>query len=132
LEDFSKVLVKVSERALESTGIRLHFSVKGTTRKLEPVVEGNLLRICEEAVANAAKHADPRQVEVSLAFEAESIQLRVRDDGCGFNPQNVTSSEDGHFGLVGIQERVKSMNADLAVNSHPGAGTEITVTVVKS
>jgi signal transduction histidine kinase len=129
-EDFSNVLTKVSQRALESTGIQLDISVEGAVRKLEPVVEGNLLRICEEAVANAVKHARPTQVEVSLTFKPEEVQLHVRDDGCGFDPKNVACSDDGHFGLVGIQERVKSMDGNFSVNSQFGKGTEIAVTVL--
>jgi signal transduction histidine kinase len=129
--DLSKALAKVSERALENSGIRLNFSVEGTERDLEPAVEGNLLRICEEAVANAAKHAHPTKVEVNLTFNTKVVQLRIRDNGCGLDPKNLASSKDGHFGLLGIQERAKSIAAGLSVNSQPGVGTEIAVTVPK-
>ncbi len=128
-EDLSKALAKVSERALESTGIRLGLSVEGTVRNPGPVVEGNLLRICEEAVANAAKHAHPTRVEVRLTFKSNGVQLRVRDDGFGFDAKNPGISNDGHFGLVGMQERVKSMGGRFSINSQPGAGTEIAVAV---
>src|SRR5215470_16988345 len=64
--DFVSALAKVSQRALVSTGIHLSFSVKGTESPIEPFIEANLLRICEEAVANAVKHAHPTQVEVFL------------------------------------------------------------------
>jgi len=95
--DLSSAVAMVSERALESTGLRLNFSVEGTARELEPVIEANLLRICEEAVANAAKHAHPTQVEVRLTFNSNDMQLRIRDNGCGFDAKNPGRSNDGHF-----------------------------------
>ena len=127
--DFSKVLMKVGERALEGTGIPLHFSSGGAVGKPPPAVEDNLLRICEEAVTNAAKHARPTEVEVSLECTPNELQLRIRDDGCGFNPNGPDGSKDGHFGLVGIRERVKTVGGNLSLNTRPGHGTEIIVKV---
>jgi signal transduction histidine kinase len=127
--DFSKVLMKVGERALEGTGIPLHFSSSGAVGKPPPAVEDNLLRICEEAVTNAAKHARPTEVEVSLECTPNELQLRIRDDGRGFNPHGPDGSKDGHFGLVGIRERAKSIAGNLSLKSHPGRGTEILVSV---
>jgi signal transduction histidine kinase len=127
--DFAKALAKVSNRALESTGVQLRFSVEGTERRPEPFVEENLLRICEEAVANALKHAHPTQVEVSLAFSAKSVQLRVRDNGCGFDPTNSDAPKNGHFGLLGIKERVAALCGMLSVDSGPGRGTSLQVTI---
>ena len=127
--DFSKVLMKVGERALEGTGIPLHFSSSGAVGKPPPAVEDNLLRICEEAVTNAAKHARPTEVEVSLECTTNELQLRIRDDGRGFNPHGPDGSKDGHFGLVGIRERAKSIAGNLSLKSHPGQGTEILVSV---
>lgn len=127
--DLSQALKKVSERALQGTTIQLRFTTNGTVRTLAPIVESNLLRICEEAVANAAKHARPTQVEVTLEFNSKDVQLRIRDNGCGFDAKNRGNSADGHFGLVGIQERAKKMAGRFSLNSRPGAGTEIVVTV---
>jgi signal transduction histidine kinase len=126
---FSKALSNAVERALASTGIRLNFSVSGAARELEPAIEDNLLRICEEAVTNAVKHARPTHVEVNLGFTDAEVQLRVRDDGRGFDPQSPESSKAGHFGLAGIRERVKSLSGNFSLNSRPGEGTELTVTV---
>jgi signal transduction histidine kinase/sugar lactone lactonase YvrE len=122
-------LLKASERALEGTGIRLDFSVQGEERKLNNGFEDNLLRICEEAVANAVKHARPTRAEVTLKFSPQDVQLRVRDNGCGFDTRQFERCKDGHFGLVGIQERVDSMGGRLSLNSQPRKGTELAVTV---
>jgi signal transduction histidine kinase/ligand-binding sensor domain-containing protein len=124
--ELSKALEKASQRALKGTDIALSLSVQGQARKLKDLTEDNLLRICEEAAANAAKHARPTQVEVTLVFNSKDVQLRIRDNGCGFDTKQ---AKDGHFGLVGIRERVSSMDGRFSLNSQPGEGTEITVTV---
>jgi len=125
--DFATGLRTVCERALDGTAVRLKFLVKGTARSVEQDIEANLLRICEEAVANAVKHAHPTQVEVNLQYAAKELQLRVRDNGCGFNPDGPDGEKAGHFGLAGIRERAKSLAGNVSLKSQPGQGTEIIV-----
>jgi signal transduction histidine kinase len=127
--DFATALMKVSERALQGTGIQLNCLVEGTARKIAHDAEANLLRICEEAVANAVKHARPTQVEVTLHFADKELRLRIRDNGRGFNPKSTETSKAGHFGLLGVRERTKSLAGDFVLNSQPGQGTEIIVRV---
>jgi signal transduction histidine kinase len=129
LGDFTDALKKVSERALNGTKIRLQFATDGAIRKFEPAIENNLLRICEEAVTNAVKHATPTQVEVHLEYAPSALRLRIRDDGSGFNPNGPDASKNGHFGLVGIRERANDMAGDISLKSQPGQGTEIAVNV---
>ena len=126
-EDFSKALVKVSERALEGTAIPLSFTVQGAERKITSVIEDNLLRICEEAVANAVKHARPTRVEVAFEFGSKQVQLRIRDNGCGFDPARPEASKEDHFGLLGMQERVEAVSGTLSIDSAPGRGTSLRV-----
>jgi len=128
-EDLPSALVKASERALQGSAIPLSFSVRGAERKIQSVLEDNLLRICEEAVSNAVKHARPGQVEVTLEFNAENVQLRVRDDGCGFDPALLEAAEGGHFGLLGITERVEALSGTLSIESAPARGTSLLVTL---
>jgi len=125
--DLSTALKGVSERALQGTGIRSNFLAEGAARSPEHNIEGNLLRICEEAVANAVRHAHPTQVEVNLQYMAKELQLRIRDNGCGFDPDGPDGSKAGHFGLVGIRERTKSLAGTVSLSSQPGQGTEIIV-----
>jgi signal transduction histidine kinase/ligand-binding sensor domain-containing protein len=127
-EDFSKALVGAGERALAGTGVELSFSVAGTARKLDKTVENNLLRICEEAAANAVKHGHPTHIEVVLEFKPEELGLLIRDNGSGFDSKNLKQAKDGHFGLVGMKERAESMSGKFILNSQPGKGTELVVT----
>jgi len=126
---FSAALKKVCERALKGTAIVLNFSVTGHERKLPDVVENNLLRICEEAVANAAKHARPTRIEVEVAFDAKEMRMSIRDNGCGFDSNAVRGIKQGHFGLIGIEERTQAIGARFSLNSQPKEGTQISVTL---
>jgi signal transduction histidine kinase len=127
-EDLSRALPKAVERALEGTGVELYFSVAGTARMLDKTVENNLLRICEEATANAVKHGHPTRIEVILEFKPEEVVLLIRDNGNGFDLKTLERSKDGHFGLSGMKERAESMSGKLILNSQPGRGTELFVT----
>lgn len=129
LADFSQALKKVSERALQGTGTELEIATSGVACKLLPEIEDNLLRMCEEAVTNAVKHGCPTRVNVALEYTSDEIRLRVRDNGCGFDPQGSAGRKEGHFGLVGINERVKSLGGKLSLNSQPGQGTELLISI---
>ena len=127
--DFAKVLLEAGDRIVQDTGIRLSFSVNGEPRKLPAAMEDNLLRICEEAVTNAVKHARPTEVVVNLEFGAQRIILRIKDNGCGFDTRGPEAIKSGHFGLSGIQERARSLGGSAALSSQPGQGTQITISV---
>jgi PAS domain S-box-containing protein len=128
--DFPEALKKVSERALRGTGITLRFTTCGVACKLASEIEDNFLRICQEAVANAVKHAKPSEVEVMLEYNAKELRLGIRDDGCGFDPEGPDGTKDGHFGLVGIRERTMRLGGKLSLKSQRGQGTEVLVTVL--
>ena len=99
----------------------------GLPRKLPLQVESNLLRITQEALANAVKHAGATQIVVHLHYAPEKISLRVIDDGAGFDPYNHSSIYGGHFGLQDMTERAVKMGARFHIISAPGQGTEILV-----
>jgi signal transduction histidine kinase len=128
-ENFPEALKKVSERVLEGTDIRLQFAATDDCRAPGPAVEDNLLRICEEAVTNAVKHANPTEIEVTLERNSTELRLRIRDNGCGFDPHKPNGSKNGHFGLLGLHERSEIIAGNLSLNTSPGKGTEILVTV---
>jgi signal transduction histidine kinase len=111
------------------TTARAEFQLTGAPRPLPATVETNLLRIGQEAMTNAMKHAKASAIRVELAFEPKEIQLRVKDDGCGFDAQGGATAAFGHFGLIGMRERAERLRGRLTVKSHPGEGAEITVTV---
>jgi signal transduction histidine kinase len=101
----------------------------GDRRALPAVVESQLLRVAQEAVTNALKHAEATQIEVELRFSNDRLSLIVRDDGRGFDADHPPSASSGHFGLFGMRERAIKLEADLRVTSKPGEGTAIQIDV---
>jgi signal transduction histidine kinase len=94
---------------------------------LPPAVARELLRIGQEAVANAVKHARARNVAVEIALGAAEVRLRVVDDGVGFEPGE--PPPDGRFGLVGMMERTEALQGRFVIRSRPGQGCEVQAVV---
>jgi signal transduction histidine kinase len=81
-------------------------------------------RVCQEALNNIAKHAKASKVEIDLKQDEASIKLSIRDDGQGFDDEQIFS---GHYGLSMMRERAEAVGALLTVTSQPGQGTELTI-----
>jgi signal transduction histidine kinase len=103
--------------------------VTGRRRRLPMEVENNLLRIGQEALANAVRHAQARQVRVEIGFGEGVVRLRVSDDGRGFDVERAAQAVSGHFGLAGIRERVHHLGGELSLLSRSGGGAEVVVEV---
>jgi signal transduction histidine kinase/ligand-binding sensor domain-containing protein len=98
--------------------------VKGTPQVYPQAVEKHLLRIAQEAIRNAARHAETNHVVADLEYGADTFRLRVQDDGKGFDPQD--AGKDGeHWGLIGMRERTKLCGGVFNITSSPGHGTEV-------
>jgi signal transduction histidine kinase len=122
-------LTQLVGRAAEATpGIAVRVQVEGTAVPLDRHVSRELLRIAQEALSNALHHAAARHIDVRLCYDHECVKLTVSDDGRGFDPGAAPGAGAGHFGLVGMRERASSIGA-FAVDSQPGKGTKVEVTV---
>jgi signal transduction histidine kinase len=102
-------------------------SVLGTPSRLPGQIEMNLLRIAQEAAANAVKHGQARRVDITLEYGADSVSLAVADDGRGFAASETLPT--GHFGMLDMRERAQSLQSQLIVESHPGRGTRVALEV---
>jgi signal transduction histidine kinase len=102
--------------------------VEGTPTRLNASVEHHLLRIGLEALTNALKYSGAAHIEMVLRFEAAGTTLVVRDNGCGMG-QAAQDPSSGHFGLQGMRERVDKLGGVLSIESAPGSGTCVSVTV---
>jgi len=109
------------------TGYTHVVEVTGPSRPLPLPVETNLLRIGQEAINNAVKHARANRIDVTLNFDTRSVQLSIRDNGRGFDPE--AQIADGHFGLIGMRERAEQIGAVLTIDSAVEHGTQIAVDV---
>jgi signal transduction histidine kinase len=101
--------------------------VNGVEASLSPLAVHHLVRICQEAVTNAVRHASPTSILVDLDYQPSTMTLSVKDNGRGF-PSN-KATVPGHFGLTVMEERARKLGGTLRVQSSPGAGTEIFVKV---
>ncbi len=104
--------------------------VEGKPRNLHPIRREEVHRIAAEALGNAFRHAQARNIEVEIRYEEQQFRLRIRDDGKGIDPEvlNATGRE-GHFGLHGMKERAEIAGGKLEIWSRDGAGTEIELTL---
>jgi PAS domain S-box-containing protein len=105
----------------------LYYEIEGAVYSLPTEVENNLLRIGQEALTNAIRHANADQIQVKLGYDHDQVCLRVKDNGQGFGVGSIPCAEG--FGLLGISERAERIGAQLTIKSQPGQGTEIIVTV---
>jgi PAS domain S-box-containing protein len=110
-----------------STGTVIMCEAIGIPYPLPSEVENNLLRIGQEALTNALKYAKATEIRVELIYQFTQCVLRIKDDGQGFTIDR-SSSHNG-FGLLGMAERADRIGAQIQIQSNPGQGTEITVTV---
>jgi len=122
-------LSEVTKLMASSAHLQIDVQTSGQPRKLAALVENNLLRIAQEALANALKHARASQIAVKLNYEPDRVRLRVCDDGVGFDTACHATIDGGHFGLVDMSERAGKIGGTFSMISASGQGTEIVVAV---
>ncbi|MCI0477983.1 MAG: sensor histidine kinase, partial [Anaerolineales bacterium] len=115
--------------AQNNVAVQLDLPVDATLRALPGEVAVNLYRVAQEVLANVARHAHARSVALQLVFQNARLALTIRDDGWGFVVPTILGdlAAQGHFGLVGMRERVALIGGELALESAPGKGTTIQV-----
>ncbi len=133
LEDFGLVaaLQVLSQDTRRAGDVFVEFTSTGAERRLPPDVELALYRIVQESLNNVVHHARAECARVELHFEPAVLQVRISDDGVGFEvPDNPAEfAPGGHFGLLGIYERTEMIDARLEIQSSPGEGTTLTITL---
>ena len=106
------------------SGVRAHPKITSMAR-LPAAVENGLYRIAQEGLNNVLKHAQAGQIWVTLEGKDGKLRLEIRDDGCGFDPD-----QSGHgIGLAGMRERVNELGGTIHIISEPGTGTTLQVEV---
>jgi len=104
--------------------VRFQVTVAGQPRLLREDQDEALLRIAQESVANAVRHAQASEIQVLLTYKDESLSLRIQDDGQGFNMDDARNRV-GHWGLRNMQERAHQIGAEWKITTAAGCGTEI-------
>ena len=127
--DLPAALSEAAHQWTAGTAVQIRVNVAGENRPLPEETEQHLLRIAQEAVTNAVKHARASQVSIHLEMASGELSLRVADNGRGFEQDEAFSEVGGHFGLLGMRERAERLGGELRLHSEPGQGTEVAVTV---
>jgi signal transduction histidine kinase len=107
----------------------IEISVSGSAVPLPSAIQHNLLRIAQEAITNAVRHAGATTIEVRLEYRPRAVFLSVTDKGVGFEPNEFLGNGVGHFGLRGLRGRAANISGELRIESSPGRGTSIEVIV---
>ncbi len=123
--DIARAVEEVASELASGQNPAVAVFVQGAPRRLSVAAEHHLFRIAQEALTNAVRHAQAKQVAVSLVFTEETVELTVSDDGRGLPPEG--ASRGFHFGLSGMRERARALGTRLEVESAPGLGATIRV-----
>jgi two-component system, NarL family, sensor kinase len=122
-------LQRLVERSSPAGRLRCSFrSDNIPENNLQPRVHNELLRIAQEAIHNAVRHANATEIAVTLRWEESNLVLQVKDNGSGISADRLEKSEG--FGLGNMQERASTIDGRLQIQTAPGHGTSIIVTVV--
>ncbi|WP_371583657.1 sensor histidine kinase [Streptomyces sp. NBC_01314] len=116
---------ELTRRLAEETGIEAFATVTGQPAALPAGTEGELLRVVQEALTNARRHAQAASVSVTLSYLDDVLAIDIQDDGTGFTP----ATRHPGVGMTTMRERVASVGGAFAVESTPGEGTTVTVTM---
>lgn len=105
-------------------------NVEGTPRQLRQQVHDELYAIAREGLFNASRYAGASRIELAVGYSSDSVNVRIADNGRGLDESVAESGHrPGHWGLVGMRERANCIGAGIAIDSKPGEGTTISVTV---
>lgn len=121
--DLATEIAKAAEQTSGLDRSRLKLRLEQIPQTLPPHIEYNLVKIAQEALANAAKHSGARWIEVVLRPTRGKLRLSIEDNGGGL----LSTAPEGHYGLIGMRERAAGIGADFQISSEPGVGTTISV-----
>jgi two-component system, NarL family, sensor histidine kinase DegS len=116
----------------DDTGISVSLKAKGLYDDIRPVISLTVFRIVQEALSNIKKHANAQNAVVNLEFSETELKLYIYDDGKGFDTEKIkvrSDDIDGGFGLFSMRERIDLLSGEIKINSEPGKGTRLNITI---
>ena len=125
--DLLSLLMSSCESMRMPSEIRVVGVREGKPAPIPDETMNHLLRIGQEAITNAWQHSGASEIVVTVRFGEADITLSVADNGKGFDVASAQSAETGHFGILGMRERVKHISARIEIVSTPETGTTVTV-----
>jgi len=123
-----QLIERSAEEMAGDGGVKIMVEVHGDLARIPQSLAHPVLRIAQEAMTNAVKHAQAKNIAVLIEVQETQVRLRVKDDGVGFEASKGTAARPGHFGLQGMQERAKKAGGQFQLGSEPGKGTMVEFT----
>lgn len=124
-----EALDRVCDDWSRRNGLQANLEITGTPASMHPDIELTILRAVQEGLNNIRKHAEARTATVTLSYMEDVIVLDVQDDGKGFVPAASSGASTGGFGLSGMRERTEALQGSFSVESVPGEGTTISISL---
>ena len=125
--DIEKAIQQILEPCSDGADIRIRFAVPRD--RLTESTARAIFCIVRELVVNAIRHGGATSIRIAGSVENGLLLCSVRDNGCGFDPASAPGAEEGHFGLVGIRERVDAVGGTIEIESAPGRGTRVSLSM---
>lgn len=128
--DFAETITDCCVEFATAYAIEYRIEIEGQPRSLAPLVTAELGKIAREAIYNAFRHSRAKAIEVQLTYGKKLFQLRVRDDGRGFEPAHLQADTGhSHLGLQNMRRRTEKLGGNFRLWTRPGSGTEVEVII---
>jgi signal transduction histidine kinase len=111
------------------TSLDISVDLVGESADTSAEAKTAIFRIAQEALTNVVRHSQATAARLRLMFDAETVTLKVEDNGCGFDADNLGSKGRPAWGLLGMEERASLLGGNLKIESKPGSGTRVTVII---
>ncbi|HWT64847.1 MAG TPA: ATP-binding protein, partial [Terracidiphilus sp.] len=122
---------EIAQKMAPDADVPIRCRVTGTPYALSELATHELMMAVREAVLNAVSHAEAQEIEVRVSFEEDGLAVEIRDDGRGFDVKT-KSAGTGHYGLVGMKERIQLIHGTLRIESADGAGTTVRINLPRA
>jgi signal transduction histidine kinase len=123
---FPEALSELLQPIIENSGITLSLKASPDLPSLDKALSHAASRIVQEAVTNAVRHSQGRNIQVELTMEGQELLLNISDDGTGFDP-SLANALQGHFGITGMKERAAKLGGHIEITASAGNGTVVQV-----
>jgi len=131
--DLKSIITAVAERQLPASRFQTDVRTSGTVRPVELAVFNILIDVANESLFNILRHAEASRVSVEIRYHPAHLEMEIADNGIGLDTAAIsTAAARGHFGIVGMHERIANIGGKLRLESQPGEGTTVVVQIPSS
>src|SRR5262249_12955093 len=127
--DLASALSRVPQELAVQPEVDFRVTVAGRQQPVQPAIQQEIYRIGKEALVNAFRHSHATGVEFELEYADSGLRMRIRDNGCGIDPQVLNAGREGHWGLAGMRERARRIGGVLHISSSAITGTEVHLSI---